>query len=250
MQPVSFSLMTSSPFLSRIFLVAAVTLAGGVASWTQGESAAAGDIGSGRIAGVVEFKGKPPARAALRRDTDPVCARTPRLSEDVVVSEGKLADVHVRIKVGTAGKHAAPARPAEVNQLECMYTPRVVGIVEGQSVAIKNSDPTYHNVRGAKAKRTVWNLGQPPSAPAIVRKDLGKAGEVVSLHCDVHPWMRAYAVITDHPYFSVTAADGAFAIDKVPPGTYTLEAWHPELGLKSATVTVHKGKTARATFRF
>jgi plastocyanin len=216
----------------------------------HGPGAAADELGTGRIAGVVEFKGKPPARTQLVRNIDPVCDKTPRLSEDVVVTKGKLADVHVRIKVGTAGRHAAPAEPARVNQLECMYTPRVVGIMEGQSVAIANSDATYHNVRGARQKRTVWNLGQPPSAPDIVRKNLGKAGEVVSLHCDVHSWMRAYAVITDHPYFAVTGTDGAFVIEGVPPGTYTLEAWHPELGTRSVEIKVTRGKTARGTFRF
>jgi hypothetical protein len=91
---------------------------------------------------------------------------------------------------------------------------------------------------------TEWNLGQPAQAPAIVRESLGKAGEVVTLRCDVHPWMRAYAVVTDHPYFDVTGEDGAFTLKKVPPGRYTVEAWHPKLGLKSTTVTVRKGQTA------
>lgn len=212
--------------------------------------ALADEPGTGIITGVVELEGKPPKRAQLKRDSDPVCAKSPRLSEDVVVTDGKLRDVHVRIRVGTAGTHKAPADPALVNQLECMYEPRVVGVMEGQGVTIQNSDPTYHNVRGAKGKRTVWNLGQPARTPAIVRKDLGKAGEVVSLHCDIHPWMRAYAVITDHPYFQVTGADGSFSISDVPAGTYVLEAWHPDLGLKSSKVKVRKGKTARVTFRY
>jgi hypothetical protein len=96
----------------------------------------------------------------------------------------------------------------------------------------------------------VWNLSHPAQAPALIRDNLGKAGDVVSLHCDVHPWMRAYAVITDHPYFAVTGSDGSFTIADVPPGTYTLEAWHPELGLRATEVTVRPGAEAKATFRY
>lgn len=234
----------------RIIVIAGLLAGFGAGSWVYQGSAGAGPGTTGSIKGTVELAGTPPKRTPLKRDTDPVCARTPRLSEEVVVQDGKLRDVHVRIKSGTAGKHAPPSEPAQVTQLECMYAPRVVGIIEGQKVAIANGDPTYHNVRGAKDKRTIWNLAQPAKSPPLVRDNLGKAGEVVSLHCDVHPWMRAYAAITDHPYFDVTGNNGAFTIESVPAGTYTLEAWHPELGLKTASVTVTKGKTAAVTFHF
>ena len=203
------------------------------------------------ISGVVLLVGDAPVRKPLDRESDPVCARIPRLDESVVVTDGKLRDVHVRLRVGTAGKHAAPSTPAVIQQSECMYTPRVIGIVEGQSVAIENGDPTYHNVRGTKGKRTAWNLGQPARAPAIVRKNPGKAGEVVSLHCDIHRWMQAYIVVTDHPYFAVTGDDGRFTITGVLAGTYTLEAWHPELGLRQAQVTIKAGKSPDdVRFRF
>ena len=213
-------------------------------------TADAADGETGRIVGVVEFSGPAPKRPMLARDTDPVCAKTPKASEEVVVTDGRLRDVHVRIKVGTAGTHEAPERPVRVQQLECMYRPRVVGIVQGQDVVITNGDPTYHNVRAAQNKRTLWNLSQPASAPALTRKNLGKAGEVVSLHCDVHPWMQAFAVITDHPFFDVTADDGAFAIEGVAPGTYELQSWHPKLGLKTTKVVVEAGKTSKIEFRY
>lgn len=205
---------------------------------------------AGSITGTVSFKGTPPARTALDRKSDPVCARTQRLAEDVVVEGGKLRDVHVRIKIGTAGKHPAPETPAVITQTECMYTPRVVGVIAGQKLEVRNGDPTFHNVRGTLGKQILWNLAHLAGGEPLVRSDLGKAGEVVSLHCDVHPWMAAWAVVSDHPYFAVTGADGSFTLDGVPPGAYTLEAWHPTLGLQTTKVKVKKGKAAKAVFSF
>jgi hypothetical protein len=214
------------------------------------DPAAAQSPATGVITGSVVYKGTPPARAWLKRDTDPYCAKSKMRSEKVVVTGGKLRDVHVRIKSGTAGKHKAPARPAKIVQTKCMYRPRVVGVMEGQKLAIYNGDPTYHNVHGRKGGKYWFNLSQPAKAPAIVRKDLGKAGTAASLKCDVHPWMRAHLPITDHPFFDVTESNGAFMIKNVPVGTYTLEAWHPELGLKKTRVRVRKGKITQAKFVF
>lgn len=246
--------MSRSQLVKRVFVsvagcAAVLAALGAWSPWQVAGTAVAG-AGSGTISGTVTYKGKPPARQALDRGTDPVCASKPTLSEKIVVTGGKLRDVHVGIAAGAAGKHAAPGAPVMVDQLECMYRPRVVGVMQGQKLAVRNSDPTYHNVRGTKHEHTEWNLGQPASAPDIVREALGKPGEVVTLRCDIHPWMRAYAVITDHPFFDVTGDDGAFTVKNVPPGRYTLEAWHPELGRKKVEVVVEAGKTAQASFAF
>lgn len=129
-----------------------------------------------------------------------------------------------------------------------MYGPRVVGVVAGQTLEIRNGDPTFHNVRGNRGGKVVWNLAQPAQAPALTRSELGQPGDVVDLHCDVHPWMAAWVAIQDHPYFAVTGADGTFTIKGVPPGSYILEAWHPVLGITSTKVKVKKGKATKATF--
>src|SRR5262245_27878114 len=99
---------------------------------------------AGTIRGTVVFKGTPPARAKLKRDTDPVCARIDKLAEDVIVTDGKLRDVHVHLKNGSVPVAPAPAEPVVVSQRECMYTPRVVGVIAGQKLVVRNSDPTYH----------------------------------------------------------------------------------------------------------
>ncbi|WP_428263150.1 carboxypeptidase regulatory-like domain-containing protein [Haliangium sp.] len=202
------------------------------------------------VTGVVRYQGQPPARTAIDRGTDPACTATEVLSEKVVVTAGTLRDVHVRLAVGGAGTHAAPTEPVVIDQQACMYRPRVVGLVAGQKLVVRNSDPTYHNVRGTKHEHTEWNLGQPAQAPAITREDVGKPGEVITLRCDIHPWMRAYAVVTDHPYFAITGDDGAFALRDVPPGRYTLEAWHPELGIERTEITVAAGKPTQVEFTF
>ncbi len=203
--------------------------------------ASAPPTATGAIKGTVIFEGEAPERKKLLRDTDPYCAKTEKLAEDVVVTKGKLRDVLVRVKNGTAGTHAAPAAPAVLDQHECMYSPRVVGIVAGQKLAVRNSDGTFHNVHGTLAGKLLWNKPQAAKDPDLSLDAAAKPGDVVDIVCDVHPWMHSYAVVQDHPFFAVTGEDGTFEIKGLAPGTYTLEAWHPSLGTKTLTVKIGTG---------
>ena len=205
---------------------------------------------TGSIHGTVIFEGTPPVQPVLDRHAEPKC---PQGQEDeaVVVTHGKLRDVLVRIKNGTAGTHAAPKQAAIIDQRGCMYVPRVVGIEAGQQLLVRNDDGVFHDVWGKLAATTLWNDPQPAgAAPLALDPSRAKAGDVVELSCGVHAWMHAYVVVQDHPFFAVTDQDGKFAIDGLPEGTYELEAWHPVLGAKSMRVVIGKGKRGNVTARF
>src|SRR5678816_370208 len=114
---------------------------------------------AGSVKGTVLFEGEPPTQPVLKRDSDPKCAKG-RTDEAVVVTKGKLRDVLIRIKNGTAGTHKSPATPALIDQRDCMYTPRVVGIVAGQKLQVRNSDNTFHNVWGVVQNKNLFNKPQ------------------------------------------------------------------------------------------
>jgi len=123
----------------------------------------------------------------------------------------------------------------------------VVGVMEGQAIDITNGDQTFHNVHAYVGSETFFNRAQPAGAKPI-RSNTAPAGTEMTFACDIHPWMRGYAVVTDHPYFDVTNDRGAFTIDNVPAGSYTLRAWHPKLGTVRKKVVVADGKTVTVSF--
>jgi hypothetical protein len=207
----------------------------------------------GTIAGTVGFKGTAPKAEKLKLATDPGCKATDADDPSFKLSkDGKaVQEVFVRITKGAPAGGAAPANSVVIDQQGCLYHPFIQGAVRGQKLQVKNSDGTLHNVHAfagtEKNAKTIFNSAQPPKA-----KDLEKAvksdGDVVKLKCDVHPWMTAYVIYSDHPYFAVSGADGKFEIKDVPPGTYTVETWHEKLGTSSAEVKVEDGKTADPKF--
>ena len=204
---------------------------------------------AGTIRGTVIFEGEPPAQGKLDRSTDAKCSQD-RADEAVVVTGGKLRDVLVRVKNGTTGAHAAPTTPVVIDQRDCTYAPRVVGMMAGQRLLIRNSDSTFHNVHGKLRGKTVWNKPQPAQDKDLDLDTGASSDDVIELNCDVHAWMRAYAVVQDSPFFAVTDARGAFEITGLPPGKYTLEAWHPVLGAKTLAIEIGKGKRGDITARF
>ena len=73
---------------------------------------------------------------------------------------------------------------------------------------------------------------------------------MIEIKCDIHPWMRAYLGVFDHPYFAVSAADGGFTLKNLPPGEYTIEAWHERFGVQTQKITLGAKETKEIVFTF
>lgn len=206
----------------------------------------------GAIVGRVRFEGPPPAMPLLAgTERDPACAAAGALrAEDVVVTDGGLRDVVVRLAVGAAKTPPGAAlAPAVLDQRGCRYTPHVVAITAGQKIAYRNSDPTMHNVHTAAGGQTDFNIAQPAGAAEAVHEvPVPPGDQPYRVGCDVHPWMSAFVLVTDHPYHTVTRDDGTFKLENVPPGSYKLQAWHPELGTRTLDVKVRPGRAVEVTF--
>ena len=209
---------------------------------------------AGVIAGKVTFKGKRPAPKKVDMEEDPQCSRlhkTAVFDDPVVVSrDGGLANAFVYLKGGLEGKKfRAPSEPVTIDQKGCWFHPRVIGIQTGQTFSVVNSDPVTHNIHPRAQNNREWNQSQDPGSPPLARKFV-RPEIMIRVKCNVHPWMKAWVGVVDSPYFAVTSTSGSFEIPNVPPGTYTMEAWHEQFGVSQQQVTVAASGTVEAAFLF
>lgn len=205
----------------------------------------------GTIDGVVSLSGTAPAGSAIKvtKNQDYCGASIPDPTY-AVDGSGDLANVIVYLKEITKGKAAAPEPSALVND-HCMFTPRAQGAMIGGQVKISSNDPVLHNThpQNAETNATIYNIALPFKGFSVT-KPLPAAAGLIKVKCDAHEWMHAWIMMLDHPYYATTGADGHFTIKDVPPGSYTLVAWHEAAGEKSAPVVVTAGKTATSKIVF
>jgi plastocyanin len=249
--------------LSVALAVSVVACGGGSKDTSSASSAPAGAAGgqkvdaatAGEVKGGVTLDGTAPKNEPIKMNADPVCVKenpTPQSQETYMVgSDGKsLENVFVYVKDGLgAYQYDPPTDMPQIDQRNCRYHPHVFGMRVGQPLEILNSDPTLHNIHALPKANAEFNNGQPIQGMKMTHT-FTAAEVMVPFKCDVHGWMNAYVGVMDNPYFATTDKDGKFDLKSLPPGTYTITAWHEKLGTQDQKVTIGPKESKEITFTF
>ena len=209
---------------------------------------------TGQITGTVILDGPPPAPNSVDMSSEPACAKpnsSSSATREVLTGEnGALANVVVFVKSGLAAyRFDAPKTPAILDQKGCAYDPRVVALMTNQPLEIHNDDATIHNVHATPKLNEEWNKAQRAGGIAL-RVSFPSPELAIPFMCNVHPWMRAFVFVFANPYYAVTTTSGTFELKNLPPGIYTIEAWHEKYGVQdqSVTLTPHASKVVSIRF--
>ncbi|MBI4395243.1 MAG: cytochrome c oxidase subunit II [Candidatus Omnitrophica bacterium] len=208
---------------------------------------------AGNITGKALFDGAPGENPKIDMSADPVCkSLNPQtaVQERIVINpNGTLKNVFVYVKEGISQEFPVPSAPAVLDQQACTYHPRIQGMQANQKLQIINSDATLHNVHAFAKNSPEFNLGMPMKGMKL-EKTFSNSEVMVKMKCDVHPWMAGYIGVLKHPFFAVTDEQGTFKIENLPPGEYTVEAWHETYGTKTQKITVADEAPQTGDFKF
>ena len=205
-------------------------------------------IDAGTLKGHVKYDGKPPKKKRLRMDADPVCGSShsgPVYSEKFkMAKDGSMAEALVYLK-DVSYDGGVPSEPAVLDQKGCIYMPHVFGMVAGQELLIKNSDATLHNIHSMPKVNKEFNFAMPKVVKEKKSTFSLSEPDPFYIKCDVHPWMKSWVLVSDHPFFAVTDENGNFSIEGIPAGTYEVVCWQEKFGKRTITkkVTIGDGDT-------
>jgi len=212
------------------------------------------------ITGIVKFKGPQPARKVMdnilgNAFCSEACKGKAPIDEKWVFGKNGDDDTFVNVLVyvakGLQGKFSPPKEPKVLDQVGCVYTPRVMGVMVGQTLQIRNSDATLHNVMGNLKTNKAFNQGMAVKGE-VMEKVFQNPEFKADFRCFMHPWMVAYVHVMEHPFYAVTGTDGTFTLKGLPPGEYEIAAMHEssrfELTPERITVSVKAGETKSIEF--
>jgi plastocyanin len=205
------------------------------------------------VRGIVKFEGTLPKPKPINMASDPSCAQqhpSPVFTQELMAdSKGDLQNVVVFVSDGLGDRSFdPPSQPVEMKQKGCMYEPHVLALQANQPVEVTNNDPTTHNIHPQPANNREWNKAEVPGSK--IEESFPRQEIAIPVKCNVHPWMRGYVAVFKHPFFAVTGKDGSFALNNLPPGTYTIQAWHEKLGTSTQKVTIGANESKNIDFVF
>ena len=198
---------------------------------------AVGSAWGGTIKGSVRYMGAAMEKKKVPVTIDQYVCGKDKDGEDLVLSSTNgIRNAVVSLQNLPAGTKAEPSPPsAKMDQHQCTFVPRVVVVPVGGTVEFMNSDRLLHNVRNVGKENPPFNRAQPHARNISI---VFKKPEILRIDCDLHSWMRAWVVVAEHPFYSVTNDQGDFILDNVPAGKYTLQVWQEALGTAMQEVTV------------
>jgi Carboxypeptidase regulatory-like domain len=229
---------TKQAFMTVIAILAAVTTTSAVP-------------GGGTVSGKVTYEGTPAKQKPIDMSKEPSCAKqyaTPTTTETVVTGPNNaLENVVVYISAGAADE-PPPSQSAVFTQKGCRYIPHVLAFQVNQPLEVLNEDQTSHNIHPLAKINREWNKSQPPGTPPIV--DKYDKMEFIPVKCNVHPWMHGTFAVLKNSHYSISSGDGGFSLPNLPPGKYTVTAYHESYGEQSQEVTIAGSETKSVNFVF
>jgi Carboxypeptidase regulatory-like domain len=206
------------------------------------------------ITGKISFAGQPPQPRKIDSSADPVCEGVdPELfTEDVIVTAGKLANVFVYVRSGdTLEWYTFPAARPDVSIAHhgCRFVPHILGMQTQQVLKIANDDANTHNTHSIPKNNPDWNQSQPQNASPLEVK-FNNPEALIPIKDNQHPWEKAYVSVLSHPFFAVSTRNGSYRIAGLPPGQYTVVAWHERFGEQSAEVSIGVNDKKELNFTF
>src|SRR6202163_610268 len=208
--------------------------------------------GGGTVDGKVTYEGTPAKMKPIDMSKEPSCAQqhsTPITTETVVTGPGNaLENVVVYVSAGVPDDTTPPAQAASITQKGCQYLPHVVPMVVNQELKVINADQTSHNIHPLAKVNREWNKSQPPGTPPFTEKF--DKPEFIPVKCNIHPWMHSSFAVLKNSHYSVSSGDGGFSLANLPPGKYTVTAWHEAYGDQTQEVTISGNETKTISFVF
>ena len=206
---------------------------------------------TGSISGRVRLDGPqpPPRRVEITVDQEK-CGETISVS-DVIVSGQGVAFAVVSVR-DVAGKLVS--REVELTNSGCAFSPPVLVAAAGSMLLVRNEDAVTHNthltLRDGRRGRTMGNWSLPRKDMMLRNARALRYAGLLEVKCDIHSWMHSYIWVFDHPFYALSGDDGMFVIDGLPPGSHSVDVWHPVLGVQTLDVTVQANETTEVEVIF
>lgn len=205
----------------------------------------------GSVAGKVTYVGAPAKPKPIDMSKEPSCAKqhaAPLTTESVLTgANNSLENVVVYVSAG-APDESAPGQTVRLEQKGCQYIPHTLPLQVNQTLEVLNDDQTSHNIHPLPRTNREWNKSQPAGSPPITEKF--DKPEFILVKCNVHAWMRGYFAVMKNSHYAITGANGGFSLPNLPPGKYTITAWHESYGEQSQDVTISGSETQAVNFAF